>query len=226
MAASNGSEPQADLTVLRERLSNCTLEIPFCELAVGQLELGRILADPDLSWRTSRASRHNRRSGSEPWFWPLCILPEAVLELRNRAGHNLHHTRRFAAAHHLLACIVEPRRRFSTYLRQLGLKDYPFLVATLAVLYSKTRQLDHPRVPDRQIRKLSDVECHAAEWLWAMTRHAHQELAAQFSTHNVAVFCEHCGTLSPNLDRKYCSDRCMKAAERRRRHLRNTPPSA
>jgi hypothetical protein len=202
------------------------LEIPFCELVVGQPELARILADPGLSWRANRVSRHKRRAGKEPWFWPLCLLPDAILELKHPAEHDLHHTRRFAAAHHLLACIVEPRRRFSTYLKQLGLKDYPFLVAALSVLHSKSRQLDHPRVPDRQLRDLSDVECHVAELLWALTRRAYQELATQLSQHKVALFCEHCGALSSSLERKYCSDRCMKAAERRRRHLRNTPPEA
>jgi hypothetical protein len=94
------------------------------------------------------------------------------------------------------------------------------------VLHSKSRQLDHPRVPDRQLRDLSDVECHVAELLWALTRRAYQELATQLSQHKVALFCEHCGALSSSLERKYCSDRCMKAAERRRRHLRNTPPEA
>jgi ribosomal protein L37E len=151
------------------------------------------------------------------------LLPDVVLELKSPQGRGLEKTLHFIAAHHMLSCLMEPRRRFSDYLQLLQLGEYPFVVVALASLHGKSRQLDHPRVSDRQLRDLSDVELHVADLVWGMTRIAGRELTTLFRSHDIAAVCQHCGVLSLDVKRKYCSDGCMKAAERRRRHLRNTP---
>ena len=223
--ATRGSVQSAldTLDLIRHRLSNVELSIPTCELVPKQLDLARIITSKDLSWRLNRARPRKRCGDRLPWFWPLSLLPDVVLELNHPAKGALEATPRFFAAHHMLNCLVEPRRRFSDYFHRLALEEYPFVVVALASLHGKSRQLDHPRVSDRQLLDLSDLELRVADLVWGMTRCACLELGTQFRDHGVAAVCQHCGVLSPDLDRKYCSDGCMKAAERRRRHLRNTP---